>query len=1113
MSCGPALVLVLAAAPWLAFSQSRSLAPGPPIEGMLAAGETATFEIDAQANDYLSVIVAGRGALLHVAVLDPAMRAVFDQLRTGGNREPLVWSAVIDLPGAYRLELISRESAGASARYSIAVAEKHPAEDRDRLRAAAFSALIEGEKENDTGNQDAAIRAFEHSAQLSRQAADGAAEAEARFEQAQTLFSAGRSREAIPHFSEAIRICRRSADLACESRALRGLGKLYGDTQQAAQATESLEKALAIADSINDIAGKAEALRELGSVAGARSDYAKARGLFEQGLALARQASDRRTAADILNMLGVLDQSTGRDPEALSNYESALAIRRAIGDRAGLAQSTTNLGVFHRNRGEARLAVAFYEEALKIRKQLSNSQGIANTLENLAVAQADLGNFEDSAALSRQAADLFHASRGQRGEMFALINTGDVYSRLGDAEKALDNYARALAIARAIGERRGQAIALLSIASIHEAEKQFARAAESDAEALKISRKDHNQRELARSLFALAEVDGARGDSAAGIASGREALDAARALGDRREEGRALSLLGNMLLPGQRPEGVALLRQALSIQHEIIDPDQEALTHSRLARAAEESGDLPAAREESLAALQLLESVRRNAPPEGPRISFEAHTRPFYEQAVEILMQLHARDSRAGFDAQAFQVSERARARVLLDQLTAGKIAYGAKADPALSQDARHTLELIDSKAALLTRLLSSPRTAERAAGVRRELDQLEAHYDEIRAMIRRKCAQCSSLIDPQPATAGQIQREVLDNRSVLLEYMLGSKQSYVWAITKSSLQVYELPARGEIDRLVRAARTALTEPARGVDNEPAETRLRRIAQSAVEFEKLIPVLSKTLLPPSNVLLGRRVLIALDGSLYDLPFDSLLPRDTRAALIPSASALWSQRQTPADGDEQRGELAIFADPAYPDGNSALPRLRLSREEALRIAAVVPGGKETVFGSDATRAAAENPSLGHYAIVHFAAHAVLDPERPELSGIALSDGLLRLPDIYNLAWNARLVVLSACNTAEGKSEDGEGPISLARAFLYAGAQAVVASLWDVDDRATELFMTRFYQGLFRRRLSPADALQFAREAMRSNPAWRHPYYWAGFVLIGDSPDVAATSRHG
>jgi CHAT domain-containing protein len=137
--------------------------------------------------------------------------------------------------------------------------------------------------------------------------------------------------------------------------------------------------------------------------------------------------------------------------------------------------------------------------------------------------------------------------------------------------------------------------------------------------------------------------------------------------------------------------------------------------------------------------------------------------------------------------------------------------------------------------------------------------------------------------------------------------------------------------------------------------------------------------------------------------------------------------------------------------------------------------------------------------------------LINSVHPELSGLVLSlvdpqgrpqEGFLRLHDIYNLKLGADLVVLSACQTALGKDIRGEGLIGLTRGFMYAGAPRVVASLWEVDDRATAELMKRLYEGMLVRGLTPAAALRDAQLALRRDRRWSDPFYWGAFVLQGE-----------
>ncbi|MGE5815997.1 MAG: CHAT domain-containing protein, partial [Acidobacteriota bacterium] len=293
---------------------------------------------------------------------------------------------------------------------------------------------------------------------------------------------------------------------------------------------------------------------------------------------------------------------------------------------------------------------------------------------------------------------------------------------------------------------------------------------------------------------------------------------------------------------------------------------------------------------------------------------------------------------------------------------------------------------------------------------------------------------------------------------------------------------------------------------------------------------------------------GKRLLIVGSDVLEYLPFAALpdplqpaglLVRGHEIVNAPSASVLSVIRQESAGRAEPVKTLAVLADPVFETddprvlaaGRPPITRVRnvvtsasespaapvftrlpFSREEARAIGALVPArDRLEATGFDASRETAMSDALGHYRIVHFATHGVLDTAHPELSGLVLSlvdrdgkarNGFLRTRDIYNLRLPADLVVLSACQTALGKEIRGEGIMGLTRGFMYAGARRVVATLWQVDDVATSELMRRFYRGMLQQGLAPAAALNSAQRQLAAQPQWASPFYWSAFVLQGE-----------
>jgi CHAT domain-containing protein len=352
----------------------------------------------------------------------------------------------------------------------------------------------------------------------------------------------------------------------------------------------------------------------------------------------------------------------------------------------------------------------------------------------------------------------------------------------------------------------------------------------------------------------------------------------------------------------------------------------------------------------------------------------------------------------------------------------------------------------------------------------------------------------------------------LLDGNTIFLEFSLGNSHSYLWLVTANSLDAYELPGRPVIQAAAKKLHEAWTR------NEPATGR---------ELSDLL------LGGVAGKLANKRIVVAAEGALEYIPFAALPVPGGKAGLlidsheivnVPSASAMFVLRRDAAGRKRAPNTLAIFADPVFSAQDLRMPaltrdaaagtfdRLPGTRREAQQIAALA-GTARTFQAMDfeASRTAALSPQLASYRIIHFATHGILDSRHPELSGLVFSmvdrkgaplNGFVGTNDIYNMRLHADLVVLSACETALGAEIAGEGLVGLTRGFMYAGSPRVVASLWRVPDLATAELMRQFYEGMLNRGVAPAAALRQAALALRQQPKWASPYYWAAFTLQGE-----------
>jgi CHAT domain-containing protein len=507
---------------------------------------------------------------------------------------------------------------------------------------------------------------------------------------------------------------------------------------------------------------------------------------------------------------------------------------------------------------------------------------------------------------------------------------------------------------------------------------------------------------------------------------------------------------------------------------------------------------------------------------------------------------------------------------VLLDELSETNVISAMTAnssDPRLKSLAEkrsvivRTLAAKERAATKLAGLVSS----EQIASIGKEIEAARKELTQLDGLIKEADPKFEILVRPQSASLASIQQQ-LDPDSVLLEYSLGNPRSYVWAVTSNSIDGFQLPARNQIEAAANRITKSLDARNQTINDETSTQGERRRDQANKDFERASAELSELVIRPLAPLLGnKRLVIVADGALQRVSFAALpLPRagaqqqrrlieDHEIVYEPSASVLALQRRELENRKPAARAVAVLADPVFDKDDSRVasalprtnpprngsksngntgpeiatqkrdvsralediglerfPRLSSSAYEAQRIMAVAPkGDNKEALDFDASRETATSSELSNYRVVHFATHAVVNYEHPELSGIVFSlvdrtgqpqDGYLRLHDIYNLNLPADLVVLSACQTGVGKEIKGEGLIALTRGFMYAGAARVVASLWKVDDAVTASLMAEFYKQMFVSGQRPAAALRSAQMTLAKTK--RPPADWAGFVLQGE-----------
>jgi CHAT domain-containing protein len=646
----------------------------------------------------------------------------------------------------------------------------------------------------------------------------------------------------------------------------------------------------------------------------------------------------------------------------------------------------------------------------------------------------------------------------------------------------------------------------------------------------------------------LGRTYGATGDQSSSLLHFELALDLYTKLGNLREIARTHALMGQVYeRQGKIEKARQFFQTALAEFSKLADRVNESATLYALGRLELKSNNLELAESYLRQSIEVTENIRRVSTSGDLMAAFSATVHDRYESYIECLMRKSQTQDSKSLVVRAFETSELARARSLTELLRTTQTVLVPGIDPQLAEREKSLRQALKVKEDSKVSLLEKTYTKEELQSLDVDLAKLEKEYQDVTQIIRARYPSYQQVTAPTAWDIKQIQEQVIvDDQTLLLEYGLGLDKSYVWAVTRNDLKSYELPPLPQINDAAQKLYELLK-------TSDGSKNANELAQATRELSQLI------LSPVTAELKKSRVIVVADGPLHYIPFQILTPTaDSDQPLVattevinsPSASILGQLRQESFRKKPPTEVLAAFGDPVFAsnyaqrrdaDRDEHVAALTYPEEERWRqaqrdIAAdagslnptnIQPlffakyelaslqkvAGTETFLatGFDATPEKLKNTDLTKYAILHFATHGILNPKRPENSGLFLStvnrdgrpqNGFVGLEDIYGLRAPVSLVVLSACQTGLGKDVRGEGLIGLTRGFMYAGASSVVSSLWKVEDEVTAELMKNFYTNMLQRGMPPAAALRAAQNHIREQPQWRSPYYWAAFTFQGD-----------
>ena len=819
--------------------------------------------------------------------------------------------------------------------------------------------------------------------------------------------------------------------------------------------------------------------------------------------------------------------------------QQALDLSEKAGDKRRAAMAMVYLESAIAYQGRLSEALEIAQRDVTVARESGDKKVLEQALNSLASITGGLGRYEEALGIFYECLDLAREINDPTMEYMSLLNIGEAYVRSDDPDKAEPPLHESLRIARELKpnlraknpSKKAKEMALLNLGGMEMARQHY-RAALNYYEQVHESKPES-------SLWVVAALQGMAtsceqlGLPEKAIDYLEQAIPIAQNAASGAEYRNLLSALGvNEEKLGKLDAALTSENKALDLMHQAGgDPDSEWQVESRIAHIEHALGNHEEALEhyqKSISGIELLRSVALNT--EEGRAGVVERSRSTYAETADLLVDLHRQ-------VEGLEMAERGRARAFLDMLAESRVSVADE----LTQDQRRQEDAILARVSGAQRTLwnQSVSSDDRKRN-ETELTSAENELEKFHLQIRRSNPHYASLQYPEPVHVQEVQNKLLDDHVALVEYLLGEKRSLAWVVTKNKVATSVLPARKEIEERVAAYRKALSQR---VSALTLEESLKRIDAHGHQLYDLI------LKPLENDLRSSQTLIIVpDGTLAYLPFEALVTISGHAkptylaekfAIVygPSASALVAVDEMNRQVASHRILLA-FGDPViklnrsrktapnpgnsisiirssspaegYEEQGFSLARLPYTREEVLGIAKLFPPDQRRLYlGADAREENVKSEKLDDFRYIHFASHGFLDEMHPSRSGILLSraaesreDGILQTGEIMRLKLNADIVTLSACSTGLGKLMNGEGVLGLTRAFFYAGARNVTVSLWNVNDSATAALMKTFYLNL-QRGLPKGEALRQAKLSLLhgSQRPWRHPYFWAAFVLEG------------
>src|SRR6266508_4435815 len=873
-----------------------------------------------------------------------------------------------------------------------------------------------------------------------------------------------------------------------------------------------------IAEQIGDKAGIARALNDIASIYNIQGNNAQALEYLQRSLAMSEAGGDNVGISRALITIGEIQFQQGDFAPALEHFQKSLEICKALEIKLGIARNLRDIGEVHLRQGDYAQALDYTQKSLAMFEAEGNKPWIAGALNSIGIIHSSQGDYAQALEYYRKSLAVNEAM-GEKGLIASVLaNMGEVNLLQGDYAQALERYQKGLSIFESIGYKDGIASALDSIGSVHNLQGNYAQAVEYYQKSLATKESLGDKAGIARSLNNIGATHRSQGDFARALEYFRKSLEMSESTRNKKGIADSLCKIGDVYeKQGRHSQALDFSERATVLARQISAADtlRRALFNSGVVyRALNQFAKARQAFGEAIATIEALRAQIAGGEKEQQRY-FESKVSPYHAMVDLLIAEDHP--------AEALTFAERAKARVLLDVLQSGRV-NAAKAMTGEEQEQERKLNSqLVSLNTQIYRETNRPqpdqaRLTELMAQLQKARLDFEAFQTNLYAAHPELRAQRG---EAQPLSPGEAAALLPDAKSALLEYVVADDKTYLFVITKAAGKT-EAEVRAYTSPIKRAELTSQIEAFR-----------RQLAGRDLGFRASAAKLYELLLKPAQTQLAGKtnLVIVPDDKLWEAPFQALLTGSRRflmeeaaVAYAPSLTVLReATKRRRRNSDAASADLLALGNPAIGQETIGHATLTLrggkldplpeAEQEVKALGQLYSVERSKVYIGAAASEDRVKAEAGQARILHFATHGTLNNASPMYSYLALAqgdkneDGLLEAWELMQMDLHADLAVLSACETARGRYGAGEGVIGLTWALFVAGVPSTVVSQWKVESASTRDLMLNFHRQLrapaaAKAKVTKAEALRQAALKVMKNPETSHPFYWAGFVLVGD-----------